>query len=265
MAITTLDTMIAGFNAQGWPLYKPGIVPQAAGCFTSLWTAAGIPGAGVVASSGVAGDVPTSATLGAIPFTNSGNTHIGRLHAFNSEISQVLLYDRLWQNSGLSPTTVGAQTVNSVALTRGPGAGTAGEAVEAWLQVYTVLGAGSTAKTITYTNSAGTASRTGTLVNFVTTAAVSRNFYFSLASGDTGVRSIQSFDNIATSTSGTFGLLLRRLVFTMNFATSNVGNTYDAIGMGLPRVYDSACLELMLLCNNTATQSFGGNIAFCQG
>jgi hypothetical protein len=173
-----------------------------------------------------------------------------------------MLYDRLWHNSALSPTTVGAQTVNSVALTR-PDAN--GDAVEAWLEVYTTLGAGSTAKTLVYTNSGNTGSRTATLVGFVTTAAAGRCFPFTLTSGDLGVKSIQSFNNVATSTSGTFGLVLRRLVSSLFIPLSSTGNALDPIAGGLPRVYDDACLEFVWTGSSTLATTVGGALSLAQG
>lgn len=267
MAVTTMDGLVAALPAFGYPILKAAFSPQAAGCWTSLWTQAGIPGAGVVSSSGVAGDVPTDATAGAFPFTNSNNSYLSRFAANSNVSGQLLLYDRLWHNSGLSVTTTGNQTVQAstplVPLTR-PDAN--GASVEAWMDVYTTLGAGSTAKTIVYTDQSGNLTNTGTLVGFVTTAAAQRTFPFSLAAGDTGVRSIQSFDNVATSTSGTLGLVLRRWIATTQYGVGNTGSSPDLIsGLGLPRIYDDACLELLWLATATTSNTVTGNLALAQG
>lgn len=265
MAITSLDGLIAGLLSPAIPLLK-NVTPQAAGAFTSLWAVAGIPGAGANATSGVAGDVPTDATAGAMPFTNATDTYLARFAGYGTVVGQLLLYDQLWRNSGLSVTTLGNQTVQAgtpaVPLTR-PDAN--GAAAEAWLQVYTALGAGSTAKTITYTDQDGNASQVGTTVGFVTTAGANRCFPFSLAAGDTGVRSIQFFDNVATSTSGTLGLIIRRLVAPLVFTIANAGAALDPIGGGLPRVYDDACLELIWYASATTAVQTGGAVQLAQG
>lgn len=262
MAITTIDGLVAALPAFGYPILKSNFSPQAAGAWNALWTVAGIPGAGSNSADGVAGAVPTDATPGAFPFTNATNTYLSRLFAYAPVLGQLLLYDRLWHNSGLSPTTVGNQAVNSVALTR-PDAN--GAMVEPWLEVYTALGAGSTAKTINYTDQDGNTGNTGTLQGFATTAAAGRAFPFSLAAGDTGVRSIQGFDNVATSTSGTFGLVLRRLVASMHIPIANTGYVFGPIDLGLPRVYDDACLEFLWFASGTTANTVAGSLALAQG
>lgn len=266
MAITTMDGLVAALPAFGTPFLKTSFAPQVAGSFTSLWAQAGIPGAGANSSSGVAGDVPTDATAGAFPFTNVASSYLARFSGYATIAGQLLLYDRLWQNSGLSVTTTGGQTVQAntplVPLTR-PDAN--GAAAEAWLQVYTTLGAGSTAKTITYTDQDGNLSQTGTLQGFVTTAAAQRTFPFALAAGDTGVRSIQSFDNVATSTSGTLGLIIRRFIAMLSMNTSTTGASLDPITGGLPRVYDDASLELIWIATATTSMNVGGTLALAQG
>ncbi len=252
---------MAGLNAYTYGFLKS-FTPQAAAAVTSLWTIAGIPGPGVNASSGTGGDVPTDATAGAFPFSNSNNTYLARLGVWCTQIGHLMLYDRLWHNSGLSVTSTSGQTVNSSTLTR-PNSN--GDGVEAWLQVYTTLGAGSTAKTISYTNQSGTSGQTGTLIGFVTTAAANRAFQFGLASGDTGVRSIQSFNNVATSTSGTFGLILRRPIAQLSSVVNASSDLLGPIDGGLPRIYDDACLEFLWFANTSTAMTIGGHLGFAQG
>lgn len=265
MAIATLDALITalGAGAQRGTFYKV-FTPQAAGAYTSMWNITGIPGAAATPSSGVGGDIPTDATAGAFPFTNpgSGLTYLSRMIASTSQACALILYDRLWHNSGLSPTSLTAQTVNSTALTR-PDA--LGSDVEAWMQVYAVMGAGSTAPTISYTDQDGNASNTGTLQGFATTAAVGRSFPFALAAGDTGVRSIQTYTNGATMTSGTFGLVLRRRIATIVIPTSNSGASLDALTGGLPDIPNDACLELLHVPSSTSAATLFGSLSLIQG
>lgn len=266
MAVTTLNGLIAALPPYGKPFMKAAFSPQAVGAWYSLWAQAGIPGAGANSSSGVAGDVPTSATAGAIPFTNSATSYLARFSSYSAIVGHLALYDRLWHNSGLSPTAGGGQTVQAappdVPLTR-PDAN--GDAVEAWFQVYGTLGSGSTASTITYTDQSGNTGNTGTLQGFVTTAATNRAFQYSLAAGDTGVRSIQTYTNGATMTSGTFGLILRRLVASLSIPIANTGSVLESIKGGLQRIDDSACLELLWLASATTANTVGGSLAIAQG
>lgn len=262
MTISTVDGLIAAFPGQSIAFLKTYPALQAAGQWYSPWLLAGIPGAGTAPSSGVAGATLTDADAGGVPFTNaaSGVMYLGRFAA-NSAINGVLmLYDRLWQNSGLSATLLTAQTVNSVTLparcpvasdTTGETFDTSGNKVEAWLQVMTVLGAGSTAPTISYTDEAGNAGATGTLQNFVTTAAVGRTFPFSLAAGDNGVRSIQSYTNGATMTSGAFSLILRRRLLTVLLAAASMGDVLDWAQVAMPAIAPDSHLELIFIPNAT--------------
>jgi hypothetical protein len=261
MAITTLDGLIAGFLAQPEPFFKS--FTPASGAYMSMWNLAGQPGAAASPSSGVGGDIPTDATAGAIPFTNATNTYLGHLAMSASGIGAIYLYDRLWQNSGLSATTTTSQTVNSVALDR-PDAN--GERTELWWQCYAAMGSGAGGtQTAVYTNPAGTGSKTATLQGFATSAIAGRCFPFSLDTGDMGVKSVQSFTHTTTYTSGTFGLAIKRRLATIQANVTNGGSYADAFALGMPRVYDNACLEVMFLSNASAAMTISGDLTLAQG
>lgn len=255
MTLTTiagLNTALPGQRKDGCKTFTP-----AAGFWRSTWLDAGAPGTGVAPSSSIAGDVPTSATLGAFPFTNpsSGITQIGRLLAGlnvnGSSAGCVLaLYDRLLQtgnSSGISATSTSAQTINSTALTR-PDAN--GNQAEAWYEVYVVMGAGTPTVTLTYTNPAGTASRTGSSGALPTTMPVGRTGQFSMQSGDDGVKSVQTWQSSATFTSGTIGLVLRRLIAFVPLFGGHSVTQVDGLGLALPRVYDDACIETLIFATS---------------
>jgi hypothetical protein len=266
MAITTMQGVVDAMpgQKQTWRKSPTGL---SAGNYYSSWTLAGLPGQGATPSSGLSGDIPTNATTGAYPFVNpaSGNTYVGRLqstpYVANGPTLGVALFDRLWHNSGLSVTSTGAQTINSVALDR-PDA--SGDSVEAWYEVYSVMGAGTPTVTLTYTNSAGTASRSGSSGVLATSMALGRTGQFQLASGDVGVRSIQTWQASATFTSGTIGLVLRRFVAVSVFSIG-VPRVVDTLALGLPRVYDDACLEMLFLPMTTSINFGPQSFTLIQG
>jgi hypothetical protein len=262
MAITTMDGLVASFPGQLKSLYKT-FTPQSLGFYTSLLTLTGIPGAGVAPSSGLAGDVPSDATAGAIPFTNpgSGNTYLGKFAGAGNQLGTLSLYDRLWHNSGVSATSTSAQTINSVALTR-PDAN--GEGVEAWFQIYATMGSGTPTLTISYTNQDGTSGRTGTSAT-VTTMAVGRTGPFTLESGDTGVRSIQSLTLSATMSSGTIGLVLRRRIASVVVPVAGSGDVFDIFELGMPQIYNDACLEFVWLAGAAGATLLFSEVALVQG
>lgn len=94
MAITTMDQLVAAIAAsQRKRFYKQGQNVKAIGSLQSMWPATGGPGAGSAPGS-TAGVVPTSATAGAIPFTDAGGSNISylaRLQAMCTTYGMVLV------------------------------------------------------------------------------------------------------------------------------------------------------------------------------
>lgn len=253
-------------NTQLFELFKT-VTPQVAGCFMNLLYAKGIPGAGTYPSPGVNGAVPTSATAGALPFTNptGGNTsYLSHLDVGSSQAGTLLVYDRLWHNSGLSTTSTSPQGITPTSLTRS----TSGVGVEAWLDVYgTAMGAGATAPTIAYTNQspASATGQVGTAQGFVASAAINRCFPFSLASGSTGVAAITSYNNVASHTSGAFGLVLRRRLASISVPQTFNAATLDFFALGGPVIPDDACLEFIWVAANTGVIMSPYSIGITQG
>ena len=236
-----------------------------AGAYFATWLMAGKPGIAAAPSSGVAGDVPTDATAGAFPFTNpSGgdSTYLSNLAASATQSGTLFLYDRLWHNSGLSPTTTTAQTVASVALTR-PDAN--GADVEAWFEAYTAMGAGTGGTmTISYTDQDGNTGQTGTLTGMTASSVVGRTYQYSLAAGDSGVRAIASETHTATMNSGTYGLVMRRKIATLCLPVAGVATTLDPFDLGLPRIYDDAAIEVIYQAQTTTAATLNGFLLLVQ-
>jgi hypothetical protein len=252
MAITTIAGANDALPGQRW-VWRKSTTIQAGGLYSS-WTVAGEPGQGAAPSSGLGGDIPTKATAGAPNFVNpgSGNTYLAGVDALIRQsstegINYLAVYDRLWQNSGINVTIATGQTINSTALTR-PNAN--GADVEAWWEVYATMGAGTPTVTLAYTDQDNNAETTGSSGALSSAMGLGRCGPFNLAAGDTGVRSIQTWTASATFTSGTIGLVLRRLV-TGIYSLPSTLVRFDALAVGLPRIYDDACLELLFNTNST--------------
>ncbi len=246
-----MDGLVAALAA-GDPIhYHKATITSVANIFTSMWRAAGLPGAGAVPPSGV-GEAPTRATAGAIPgWSNpgAGNTaYLGALSLASDDVGVYTLYDRLVHTSGLSGTSVAAQAVNSAALTRY----TSGEGVEAWLEIYTTLGSTARTATISYTNQDGTAGRTGS-VSLIASSAAARMYPFALQAGDTGVRSVESVTlSGTTGTVGDFGITLLRRLADVPSGASYLFAPRDALELGLPEIKSDACLAFMAFTVSTA-------------
>lgn len=262
MAITTLDQLIAAAK-QVRPFYKSSLASKAAGSFQSLWTAAGLPGAGAAPGT-AAGAACTNATVGAHAFASPGGANLAYLAALElagATIGNFILVDRLVHTSALSGIVTTAQTVASAALTRY----TTGEDVECWIEVYAATGATGATATVSYTNEAGTAARSGTAAIPATTVA-GQLIPVTLQAGDKGVRSVESVTlSISTGTAGNFGITLARRLGTVSNMIANVGATLDFGTTGLPQVVAAACLGFFVLCSATNTGIVTGALKTAEG
>lgn len=271
MAITTLDGAIAGLQPPR-EFYKASATSEGAGTYHSLFLVAGQPGAGATPPAYTAGSGYTcsNATTGAIPFTNpvSGESELFKVSGAGATAGSLILYDRLWTCSGL--TTAAAATLNITT----PGAlpardalgATNGDGVGLWGEVYTAPGATGATWTCSYTNSAGTAGRTATYTHPANAETVGQMFRFTLAAGDVGVRSVQSFTtSISSGTAGSIGLTLARRLAILPMAAPNVAQVLDMAALGMPRLYDGTCLALMVLCSTTSTGIVTGDVIWTQG
>lgn len=268
MAITTLDQLLAAMLPPV-TFAKAATPTLVAGRPHSLFYLAGMPGAAAAPTPGRSGAALTS-YAGQLPdpATVIGkNIYLARLQGQATIAGTLILADRLWHNSGLSLTSTAAQTINSVAWPARDANGTSnGDQVLIGLEVTTATGAGMPKLTMSYTNQAGTAGRTGT--NIVATAASSAvgAFYpIGLGAGDTGVRSIQTFTLSATWTSGAASLVAYRELARLELTAANVPNAIDAITAGLPRLYDDTVPFLIFVPSTTTASNISGQVVFAQG
>ena len=274
MALTTNDGLTAALaNARGFAWFKANVTAEAVGRFHSYWFVPGNPGAAIADSPGLAGVAITNAFgSGIIPFTSPGgaNTvYLGAFSAVGATAGQVILYDRLWHNSGIVGNTTGAQTVNSVAWpARDENGSTLGANVGLWLECQTATtNAGVVANTtVGYTNSAGVAGRVGNLVpDWPATGVAGTMVPFSLQAGDVGVRSVQSI-TLGTSygAGGVVRLVAARQLCTLPIPIPNVGqslNFYDAGRV----LHPGSALALMQLVTATAQGLIMGDFLQIEG
>lgn len=269
MAIDTADKLAAAISGASYPWGKTNITAEAAAVWHSYWLVAGPTGAGVAPSIGLNGQVVTNSTSGVIPFTNAQVGNEARLLGFSANgvtTQQVFeLYDRLWQNSGIAVATLTAQAITPVALPSRDVKGlTDGVGVQAWLEVYTATtNAGAiTNTTISYTNQAGTAGRTGTLPSFPATAVVGTTVRFNLQAGDTGVRSIQSVTLGTSYGGGAIGLVLvRPLAFAYPPVQPHLGYKDGTA----PRLYDGTAFAVKALATATSIVAVNGLVQYGEG
>jgi hypothetical protein len=267
MAITTLDGAIAGMQ---YPrIFSKAVTgTMVAGRPHSLFYLAGMPGAATAPSPGMAGAALTS-YAGQIPFSNpgSGNTYLARFQGMATIAGTLVLADRLWHNSGITVTTTTAQTVNSAAWpARDVSASTNGDGVRIGLEISTATGAGAATPTISYTDESGNAGSTGAMEVAYAASSIAGTFYpFTLAAGDTGVRSIQSVTLSVSMTSGTVHLVAYRELARLELTAANVPNAIDAITSGFPRLYDNTVPFIFFIPSTTTTSNISGHVIYTQG
>lgn len=191
----------------------------------------------------------------------TGNSYVAVLKALitsGGKGSLVYLCDRLWHSGGYSATTTTAQTVNSVTWPARDIAGsTNGDGVFIVMELRAGMGAapGSTAS-ISYTNSSGTAGRTGTIV-LPSTSSASANivYFFGLQSGDTGVQSVQSVTLNTSMTSGTWGLAAIRVLALMPVSANKRAYKEDGFTLGLPRLWNGSVPYILINGNGNGTKT----------
>lgn len=260
MAITTLDGAIAGMQDME-SIFKVGVAMKAAGLPHSHFYSTGRPGAGTAPSSGVNGGSHTAPLAGCIPHTNPGaNAYLARLAASMSVAGQLWLIDRLWTNSGLSTTSTSAQAISPGATplpARDRDGSTNGVDVLVGLEWSAAGGAGTPTETLTYTDSDGNTGVTTTLTATTTPNAGTLEV-FPLAAGDLGVRACTSFQHSATRTSGTFHILMFRILAVLELTAANIGNAIDVVTSGMPRIYNGSCLALVQVPSATTATNIAG-------
>ena len=272
MAITTLNGVIAGFQApQLFSKAAPSV--SLSGKPASYWGVSGIPSAGTYNSTPAGGTYSSTSALvaGQIPHTDppSGNSYLGRLSVIsNNGAGMLLLCDKLWDDGGLSATSVTAQTINSVAWPARDNTGTTnGAGVLIGLEVSAVMGASNpNTLTISYTNSAGTASRTGTNVDATVTSAAAQSFFrLGLQAGDVGVQSIQTFTLGATWTSGTINLVAYRILAMLEVPAAAVSNSLDSLTSGMPQIFNGTVPFLIFTPQSANAAIITGTYTETQG
>lgn len=224
--------------------------------WVSNWYETGYPVPATVYAGGLTGQALTSSAA-AYPYPNpaSGNAYlarVARLGTGSGNPSNLMLVDRLWENSGLDRTSIIAQPFSSAAWpARDINQSTNGEGVYIALECTVgILGTATTpVVTMEYTNSAGATGKIGSTF-FGTRAIPPRGQWFvlGLADGDTGVRSVQSITFSASwGSSGSLGLVaFRPIALISNLSGPDRDGIEDAISMALPRLYNNTVLQSVI-------------------
>ena len=182
----------------------------------------------------------------------------------SSGVQALYLYDRLvdvgtFSGTGTDEQTTGLPTATLPRYTDGKGV----------LVFVMVRGGGTTngAATITYTNQAGVSGRTGVVRLGSTGYNSSRQMLpMALQHGDTGVRSVQAWQN-AIAPGGTYDIVLLKLHGLWVFNDAHLHQSVPSLLTGghiglLEPVHPDACLTLMGVSSVSSTGGFASSILF---
>lgn len=245
-----------GYGGYLATLMKTGTAADAIGYWYCTSKDAGFPGAWAPGTPGLAGratDGTVAADFGCLTFVNAatGGMYLTNGNIVGSVANWHMVFDCLWVNSGIVVTTTTAQTINSVAFPARDLTGTV-NGVGCMIGLLftgtaTNVAVNNTA-TVSYTNSAGTAGRTATLIASVggqipATALVGTVVWFQMAAGDQGVRSIQSITLGTSLGAGSVSLIVARPVMSVPTVVANIGG-YAVLQDQVPgvRLYNGSCL-----------------------
>ena len=264
---------LGNYAGRSIPFMKTSTASDVAGCWYCTSKDVGYPGAWSPGTPGINGrvtDGTTAADYGCVPIPNAatGANYLTALEMAASVNHTNDFFDVLWVNSGLVVTTTTAQAITTPTLPpRDVNGTTDGEGCSIALLVTTVLTntAANAGITVSYTNSKGVSGRTATLSAIAgsqlpATAVVGTIIWFSLAAGDTGVRSIQSITLTTSLASGAVSLMICRDISTIGTSIVNV-STPKIIGAPGIRLYNGTCLLHNILCSATTATFFSGSLA----
>lgn len=258
MAINTLDDYI-GSTKQIIPISKTAARTTVANGWFSMFDVAGNPGSGTLAgSSTAAGVVPTDATAGFPIITfSTGTGYLATVDFGNTVASRLMIADMVFKagayayNSGT--TSLSSQPSFS---SRIPG-GTDYTGTQIWIEVSTAFTSATTWHVeCTYTNQAGTGSRTTTTMANTTAAnlTIGRMYQLALQSGDTGV---QKIDSVVVTTgaaaAGAFNVLILRPLWSGRVTAANGGDCHGLDRTGMPVVYSDSALISMVSADSTSS------------
>jgi len=271
MAISDLHQLVAGIVGPPTVYGKVSVTGEAAGIQHTNWYLAGLIGAGSAPGSGLNGAIFSGTVTGQIPIpaTVSGEQiYLARWSATHTgNIGMIRLVDKMWGNVPVV-TTTGAQAITSPTWPpRDTAASTSGAGVFLALECSSATGnAGAiTNTTVTYTNSAGTGSRTATLPSFPATAVAGTWVPLSLQAGDLGVRSVQSITLGTSYVSGAIHLVAYRPVADLAVPNTNIANAANFMDLGLPSIVDDSVLQMVYYPTSTAIGTVDGSITWAQG
>lgn len=278
--VQNVDTV--GYTGIPFEIYKIGTAAEAIGNWYGYAKDSGFPGAWAPGAPGINGwwtDAsqasnaanPAGATQTGSPQLQnpaSGAYYLSSPVVAVSVGHLIALNDLLWYNTGIAVTTTTAQAIampGASVPSRDTYGTTNGEGWNAAIYVTTAttnVGA-VTNTTLNYTNSDGTAARTGTISSFPATAVAGTWVPFQLQAGDRGIRTIEGITLGTSYGGGAISLCLYRNLYSIANPVVNVGGinrgvVSDPTGV---RIYNGTAFWWTYRASATTATTMAGNFS----
>lgn len=271
MAITTQAGALAGMQVPV-AIAKGTTGTTLAGFPNSYYPVSGSPLVGLYPNTGLTGGLYSSSVAVPQGFLDrkdppSGNAYLGRLVAAMTQPCVLLLCDRIWDCQPAVNSTLG-QTITSPSLPARDALGqTNGLGVMMGIEIVAAASATAAVISLTYTNSAGSGSKTGTFIDLPTAVAppIGRFFRIGYQAGDLGVQSVQTVTFSTAWTSGTIALVAYRVIAKLDLQLASVPNMLDVISGGFPQIYNGSCLFFIMIPSTTTVSPLSGVYTETQG
>lgn len=262
------QTALANQAGKSLTFMSTGTAAEAVASWYGFMKDAGNPGAWVPGTPGLNGAAVTAPFAGSLPLPSPvGAWALVDRVAAASTICTLLPFDLLWYNTGLVVTTTTAQAIVTPAFpARDINGSSDGDGLMIglyWTAASTNAGAISTS-TVSYTNQAGTAGRTATLIatagnQIPISPVIGTIVWFQLAAGDTGVRSIQSITLGTSLVAGSISLFVARW---LPMVSCVVVNTAAAIASSKTRIWTGSAIFMAYLASATTALTVSSTLLF---
>lgn len=257
MTIATYDQYIGATKQQLRIVKTAAATTIATVPFTTL-DLAGSPGAGSLAVGNTAnGLVPTDATAGFPSINTFGGGAVGYLGSVgygSSVASRLTLFDRVFHVGSVVMTSLATTTLASQPSFASRLPDSLYENLELFLEVNAAVSATATTVSVGYTNESGTTGRSTGATASMSGYTTRRLVPMPLQAGDKGVQRIDSVTVGGTvATTGSVNVVVARRLWSGRTRMANDGGFDDINATGLPIVYDTSALWLVVEADSTSS------------
>ncbi len=257
MAITTVDGYVAAAKQRTKVIKTAAATTIAALPFTTL-DLAGLPGAGSLAVGNTAnGLVPTDAGAGhplINAFGGGATGYLGAVDFGSSVASRLTIYDRLFHAGSFSLAALTTFNLTSQPSYSGRLPAADYTDLELFIEVNAAIAASAATIAIGYTNEAGTAGRTTGASASLASMTTRRLIPMPLQAGDKGIQHIDSVTvGGVAAASGTVNVVVARRLWSNRVKTANDGGVDALDAAGLPILYDTSALWLVVEADSTSS------------